>query len=87
MKKLSEKELEQLKSIQENYSKLVAQMGDIEIHIGDHKAMIEQLEFEKVSIREKLKDLRKSDEELSVTLSEKYGSGKINIETGEITEN
>lgn len=87
MKKLSEQELQELKSIQETYNNLLLQLGDYSVRIRDHKKVIEQIEEEKNISIGKIDSVRKQDEELTKRLSDKYGYGKINIETGEITDN
>lgn len=86
MKKLSEQELADIKNIQESYSKATIQLGELEVRIEDHKDAIKSLEEEKGFLRKDILNLRQKDQELSAILVEKYGSGEINTETGEITE-
>jgi uncharacterized coiled-coil DUF342 family protein len=87
MKNLSEQELEEIKSVQTKYREYTMQVGELTTRIEDHREVIDGLSREKEVLRKALSELRKEDTALTNRLTEKYGSGKINIETGEITDN
>ena len=70
--KLSEKEL---KSIQENVSKL----NQVHIELG-------RLENQKHKILHQINEIESMFDELQKELEEKYGKVNINIETGEFEE-
>jgi len=71
--KLQEEEITQLKEQQNTYSTLIHNLG--------------QLENQKLEVAEKIQNLKKSYESLASTLTERYGEGSINLDTGEITLN
>lgn len=86
-KKLSTEELEKIKSIQQEYSSLTTKLGEIELKITDYLDAVEELKVEKQSVKKQVSSLREKDQQFTTELYEKYGSGQINIETGEITDN
>jgi t-SNARE complex subunit (syntaxin) len=78
VKKLSDDEVHQLKTIQEKYSQLTANLGQLEIQST-------LLEEEKSKIRSQYMTVRQTESEFAQTLNEKYGEGTINLETNEFT--
>jgi hypothetical protein len=75
-KKLTKKEIEALKEIQQKNTAIVNEFGSMEI------AKM-QIEARKVEIVKFYNELKEEEAELGKTLSEKYGVGSINIESGE----
>lgn len=78
-KKLTEKELEQLKEYQTKANEIVNTLGQIEIQ----KAI---LEGNSTSLLSEMADLREKQNKLAKELQENYGDGDINLDTGEFTE-
>lgn len=83
-KKLSTEELTELREINETYQKIVSNLGECEIVLKDienrKSAVLKDKEgfiFDYMSVKEK-------SEVLQNKLLEKYGVGKIDIETGNI---
>ena len=77
-KKLSEKEIANLKSYQLRNTEIALALGNIEIRKYE-------LEKEKENIFEKYESLQKEQITTAGELEKKYGNGNINLETGEIS--
>lgn len=77
-KSLSQDELQQIKSIQQEKLILTEQFGIIEYNIQDLEQQKSQLKLVLINLKQKEIDLGK-------TLQEKYGDGTINLEKGEFT--
>lgn len=75
--KLSQEEVAKLKSYQLRNTEIALAMGNIEIREYE-------LEKERDSIYEKYEALKKEQVITAEELEKKYGSGNINLETGEI---
>ena len=78
MKKLSEKELSSLKEFQEKNSKIVADLGNIELNI-------DMLKKQKESVLKEFEKLQDDQNSIGKELQEKYGAGNIDLEKGEFT--
>jgi len=78
VKKLTEEELENLKSINSQYREAIETLGNIQL---------QRLNLSKREdiIKGQIDEMQILEQTLSKTLSEKYGDGEINIQTGEIT--
>jgi hypothetical protein len=69
--KLSKEELQELKSNQQASNDVIFTLGE--------------LELQKTSLIDRYRELALSQSELGDQLSKKYGDGKINLNTGEVT--
>lgn len=78
VKKLSEEEISQIKEIKQEYANLAMSLGELELQKSN-------LEKEKSRLLSYQDQLGNKENELAKQLTEKYGNGSINIETGEIT--
>jgi flagellar biosynthesis/type III secretory pathway chaperone len=76
---LTQEEINDLKSIQEQNSQLIVSFGQIEIGI-------QNLDTQKLELIKQLQILKNKENELAKALQVKYGNGNINIETGEFTK-
>lgn len=76
---LTQEEISDLKSIQEQNSQLIISFGQIEI-------ATQNLEAQKLELKKQLQVLKNKENELAQSLQAKYGDGSINIETGEFTK-
>lgn len=76
---LTQEEINELKSIQEQNNNLIFNFGQIEI-------AAQNLEIQKDSLKQALVALKEKENALAATLQDKYGNGNINIETGEFTK-
>jgi vacuolar-type H+-ATPase subunit I/STV1 len=77
-KVLTEEELTQLRDLQSQQNDLLVSLGSIEYRIT-------LLEQNKETLKSKVTELEKLNNELGSKLTKKYGSGNLNLETGEIT--
>jgi hypothetical protein len=76
---LTEQELSDLKLIQEKGNQLMIKFGEVEMSI-------QILELQKENLVESLVELKQRETTYGQMLQDKYGSGNINIETGEFTK-
>ena len=77
-KKLSKEELQTFKDFQTQENNLVVSFGQVEYQIAS-------LETQKDNLIESKQVFEKKRTEFAKVLSEKYGDGNINLETGEVT--
>jgi len=76
---LSQEELTQLKEVQTIQGSLITSFGNIEYQL-------QSLELQKEQVIEQLEALKQKEIDLGKTLTEKYGNGSINLETGTFIE-
>jgi hypothetical protein len=77
-KVLTQEELTQLRDLQTRQNNLLMNLGSIEYRI----ALLEQNKFE---LKSQVLEIERLNNELGAQLTEKYGNGNLNLETGEIT--
>ena len=77
-KVLTQEELTQLRDLQTRQNNLLVNLGSIEYRI----ALLEQNKFE---LKSQVLEIERLNNELGTQLTEKYGNGNLNLETGEIT--
>jgi hypothetical protein len=77
VKKLTEEEVQQIKEIKQEYTSLALSLGELELQKSN-------IDKEKVRLLNYQEQLSIKETELAQKLTEKYGNGSINIETGEI---
>jgi len=85
VKKLTEEEIAQIKEMQQQYNKFVFELGSIEAQLAEMAAHKEFMDLEKANALKDIKSLTEREKTLLSTLQEKYGTGNINMETGEVT--
>ena len=78
VKKLTEKELKEVREIQDKTHSAVLELGQIEL------AKL-QLKSRRESVEAFLIEISAEEQELAKHLEEAYGKGSINLQTGEIT--
>lgn len=76
--KLKTEELEKLKEIQQKNSAVAVELGNVELS----KIQLENRRKEIITF---LEELREEEKALGDELSKNYGSGTLNLETGEFT--
>jgi len=84
-KKLTQEEIDSIKSLQTQYNKVIFELGSLESQLVLIKKQTDFLETEKAKIVAKIDEIGESEKTLIDSLQIKYGAGNINIETGEIT--
>jgi hypothetical protein len=77
-KVLTQEELTQLRDLQSKQNDLLMDLGSVEYRIS-------LLEQNKAILKAQVIELENLNNELGSKLTEKYGSGNLNLETGEIT--
>jgi len=85
VKQLTTEELQQIKEMQAQYNKYVFELGSVEAQLQQLLQQKSALETEKGNIVSDISKLAQRESELVKTLQDKYGTGSINPETGEIT--
>ena len=70
-KQLTPEELQQVKSLQERSQQVTIQLGTLEI--------------KKMQLKDQIKNLQQQEEQLAKSLSDKYGNGTLDIDTGKLT--
>jgi hypothetical protein len=79
-KVLTQEEITQLKTTQQERYSIVEAFGTLEIQF-------QELEFRKQFLKNKYLELKQKEEVLGKQLQEKYGDGTINVEKGEFVSN
>lgn len=77
-KVLTQEELTQLRNLRDKQNNILEGLGSIEYRIT-------LLENNKASLKSQIAELEKANATLGAQLTEKYGNGSLNLETGEIT--
>ena len=70
-KQLTPEELSEIQNLQEQIQEITLQLGSIEI--------------KKIQLKNLVLSLQKKEEEIAVSLSNKYGKGSLDISTGKLT--
>jgi len=76
-KVLTEEEIKELKELKTEFDSLIYSLGTIE-------AEINVLENTKIDIKKRLVDLTNKEKSVAKKLEDKYGAGKLSLDTGEI---
>jgi hypothetical protein len=77
-KVLTQEELTQLKDLQTRQNNLLMDLGSIEYRMS-------LLEQTKNDLKSQVLEIERLNNELGAQLTQKYGNGTLNLETGEIT--
>jgi hypothetical protein len=80
IKVLTQEEINQLKSIQQERFSVIDKFGTIEIQFQELESIKQKLKLE-------YENLKQKEEVLGKQLQEKYGDGTINLEKGEFISN
>ena len=76
--KFTEEELKSLQELQGTYNQITLAFGQLSLsRIG--------LDAQEESLKNTLNDTKSKENDLAKSLTEKYGKGSLNIETGEFT--
>ena len=85
MAQLTPEELQSIKDLQSQYNQTIFEIGAAEAQLIVFHEQIEKLVEAKKGLVSDLKTIEQKESELTKSLQEKYGTGSINPETGEIT--
>ena len=78
VKKFTKEELDSLRSFQSRMEQVVNQLG--RVHLSKIK-----LDEQEDLLKNEIKNIEKAEQELAQTLTNKYGKGSLDIETGTFT--
>ena len=70
-KQLTPEELQQVKNLQNQVQEITTQLGTIEVR--------------KIQLKNIILKLQQQEEQLAKTISDKYGNGSLDIDTGKLT--
>jgi hypothetical protein len=81
LKQIEHRDLEKIKSIQNQYNQLILNLGE---YYFEKMQILEELESKDSYFKDVKRDFDEKNINLTQELSEKYGSGKIDLENGTI---
>jgi hypothetical protein len=85
-KKLTQEEIDTVQGLQKQFQDVTYQIGQLEVKKLLLQKDIDQINNEIQLVHSTLISLQQKDKEIAESLTEKYGNGYINIETGEISD-
>jgi oligoribonuclease NrnB/cAMP/cGMP phosphodiesterase (DHH superfamily) len=85
MAQLTQEELQQIRDLQSKYNQTLFEIGVAEAQRLALVEQVEKRESDKKSLLSDLATIEQKENELIKSLQEKYGTGSINPETGDIT--
>jgi hypothetical protein len=77
-KVLTQEELQSLRNLRDQQNAVLMNLGSLEYRMS-------LLEQTKIELKSQVLEIEKMNNELGAKLTEKYGNGNLNLETGEIT--
>lgn len=83
--KLSIEDLNELIQLQKDYNNTVFSIGELSIKIDEAELKLSELKGLKLDYLSSYNKFVERDRDFARYLTEKYGHGSINLETGEIT--
>lgn len=87
--KLSEEDLSKIREIRISYSDTINQLGQLDLQIHDLRKLSEQLANNRNDILSKYDKIKETEKKVLDEISQKYGIGTLNIESGilELSDN
>jgi len=83
----TEEELDNIKTIQEEYSTVGIQLVQLKLARKSSEEYIAALQQEEDRIAEQINSINEREKELTESLNDKYGIGSLDMTTGEFTPN
>lgn len=83
--KFTEEEIKSLQDLSNTYRAVQTELGAIEVRKLQLNQQLDALDRRKVEIETAYTTNQQTEQELSKTLTDKYGAGNLNPETGEFT--
>ena len=83
--KFSEEELQSLQELQNTYAGISTQFGQLKVSKMNLLRQLDSLEQSEEALEKAWEDNRQKESELVQSLTEKYGPGSLNPQTGEYT--
>lgn len=85
VKQLTTEEVTQLKELQTKYLQVTSELGQIKVEQIIIQKQVERLLEYEAKVSETYLSLQQEEETLAKALTEKYGAGNIDIESGTFT--
>tara|TARA_R110000822_G_scaffold240292_1_gene369844 strand:- start:267 stop:539 length:273 start_codon:yes stop_codon:yes gene_type:complete len=85
--KFTEQEMQSIKEVQEEYSKVGVQLVQIKLARKNSEDYLKQLEEQESAITQTILELSEKEKEIADALNDKYGVGSLDMESGEFTSN
>mgnify|MGYP003624166449 FL=1 len=85
--KFTEQEMQGIKEVQEEYSKVGVQLVQIKLARKNSEDYLNQLQEQEDVITQTILELSEKEKEIADTLNDKYGVGSLDMESGEFTSN
>jgi deoxyribodipyrimidine photolyase len=85
--KFTEQEMQSIKEVQEEYSKVGVQLVQIKLARKNSEDYLNQLEEQEIVITQTILELSEKEKEIADALNDKYGIGSLDMESGEFTPN
>ena len=86
-KKFTPEELQQLSDLRKQYEAKILEFGQLELEVMLTEQHVEELKKAKIQLQQSYKDLQEQERNLLETLNMKYGSGTVDVATGEFIPN
>jgi hypothetical protein len=86
MKKLTEQEFEELKTLRETFVEIITTIGELNLTKFVTEKQLSTIETDIKTQQEKFVEFQAKERVLFEKFQQKYGTGDINLETGEIAE-
>lgn len=83
IKKLTNEELEELKSIQSKYLELTAQLGQLHLEKMSLTTALSGMDDELSKLQAVFLELKAQESKVQQVFTKKYGMGSVNLESGE----
>ena len=83
--KFTDEELQSLQELQNTYASISTQFGQLKVNKMNLLRQLDSLEQSEENLENAWEDNRKKESELVQSLTEKYGPGSLNPQTGEYT--
>ena len=83
--KFTDEELQSLQELQNTYAGISTQFGQLKVSKMNLERQLDSLEQSEETLEKAWEDNRQKESELVQSLTEKYGPGQLNPQTGEYT--
>lgn len=83
--KFTNEEIEKIQSFKDQFSEVVARLGEVEVELTLINNQMEAVENYKTQLKGKYLELRDGEIKLAEDLKEKYGEGEFDISSGVFT--
>ena len=86
MKKVTEQELTQIQELRNALLSIISSVGELHLNKVLMQKQLKEVESAITQQEEKFTEFQQQEKVIFDKLQQKYGTGNINMETGEITE-